>query len=70
MRRRRQPPPPKWQPRPGHMLFYREEVPIREAERHAEAIMAGFDNLPRKQRDRINDGDMGRPRRTAWKPTR
>jgi hypothetical protein len=69
MKRRRKA-PPKWQPRPGHMLFYREEVPISEAERHAKARMCGFDNLPCKQRDQINDGDMRRSRRTTWKPTR
>ena len=52
------------------MLFYREEVPISEAERHAKARMCGFDNLPRKQRDQINDGDMRRSRKTTWKRTR
>jgi len=39
------------------MWFYRDLVPIKEAERHAKRIMRGFDKLPRKQRDKLNYRD-------------
>jgi len=46
------------------MLFYREEVPIAEAEKHARAMMGGFDNLPRKTRDQLNQAEPPTKRRT------
>jgi hypothetical protein len=52
MKRRR--PPPRWQPKPGHMLFYRQEVPIADVEERVKAGMAWFDKLPRKKRDQLN----------------
>jgi hypothetical protein len=61
--------PPKWQPRPGHMLFYRREVPISEVEKHARAVMTGFDSLSRQTRDRLNEGTSAK-KRAKWKPTR
>jgi hypothetical protein len=67
--KRHQPPRPKWQPKPGHMLWYRQEVTIRSVEKECKATMAVFDDLPQKDRDRINDGEPARER-TRWKPTR
>jgi hypothetical protein len=52
--RRRRTSPPKWQAKPGHMLFYNKEVPVAVAERHAKMLMRGFDKLPRKKRDQLN----------------
>jgi hypothetical protein len=65
MKRRRKTSRPRWQPKPGHMFFYNEEVPIEEAERHAKMMMGKFDSLPRKIRDLINEGHTKR-RRTKW----
>jgi hypothetical protein len=36
------------------MWLYWGLVPIEEAEEHAKDIMGNFDELPRKQRDRLN----------------
>jgi len=52
MKRRK--PPPRWQAKPGHMLFYHREVSIAEVELRAKAVMTGFDKLPRKARDQLN----------------
>jgi hypothetical protein len=58
-RQRLLPKPP--EPPEGMMWFYWGLVPIEEAEEHARGIMGNFDELPRKQRDRLNfRGD-------AWK---
>jgi hypothetical protein len=43
------------------MLFYREVRLIRDVERHAREIMAGFDDLPRTQRDRENYREPKQP---------
>jgi len=64
----RKPPPPRWQPKPGHMLFYNDEVPIGDVETHAKAVIGNFDQLPRKRRDEINEGGNRPKKRSKWKP--
>ncbi len=55
----------KWQPKPGHMLFYNQEVPIAVAKAHAKWVLRGFDDLPRKTRDQINEAEPPARRRTT-----
>ena len=42
-------------PPPGMMFFYWDTIPIALVERRSKAAMAGFDELPRHERDRINN---------------
>jgi hypothetical protein len=51
-RRRLLPKPPK--PPSGYIYFYWELVPIAEVDAHAKRIMKGFDQLPRRRRDKLN----------------
>jgi hypothetical protein len=51
-RRNLLPKPP--EPPAGYIYFYWELVPITEVEAHAKAQMKGFDQLPRRRRDKIN----------------
>ncbi len=63
-RKRRLPPKPP-EPPEGMMWLYWRLVPIEEAEEQAKDIMGNFDELPRKQRDRLNyRGELGTKKRS------
>jgi hypothetical protein len=47
-------PPKPSEPPSGYMLFYRQVMRISDVERQAKIRMKGFDQLPRRTRDRLN----------------
>ena len=68
MRRRRPLPPKLPEPPEGMMWLYWKLVPIEEARDHAKQIMKGFDELPRKERDKQNYSErLPRPIRQTSK---